>query len=142
MIRPRPPVRAFGLTALLAVVGAALVVASGSWDWPVAVLGAGIVALVLSVGLLAAAVLAQTRMRVTVELSDKGYRVVEPGGVTDGVWSEVTKVTQAPGRLTFHLGQEKRFHILAPAGNPAELASIADEVSRRLDRDRGYGNVG
>ena len=140
VIKPRPAVRAFALSALLALLGAAVVLLAAENAWPTAVLALGVAVLVLAVGLIVLALVARSRMAVTVELTDEGYLVREPSGVREGVWSEVTKVTEAPGRLTFHAGDEKRFHLVSPAGS-GELDRIAAEVARRLDVNRGYGSV-
>ena len=138
VIKPRPAVRAFALSAVLALLGAAVVVMASEYAWPVGVLALGVGVLVLSLGLIVLAFVARARMAVTVELSDEGYLVREPGGVRQGSWGEVTKVTEAPGRLTFHSGDEQRFHLVSQAGS-GELERIAAEVARRLDVNRGYG---
>ncbi len=138
VIKPRPPVRAFALSAILALLGAAVIVLSAEYGWPVGVLALGVVVLVLSVALVVLAFVARSRMAVTVEITDDGYVVREPGGVREGRWADVTKVTEAPGRLTFHSGDDRRFHLMAPGGS-GDLDRIAAEVARRLDVQRGYG---
>lgn len=137
MLKPRPAVRAFGLAAVLALVGAGLIVAASQYAWHVAVSAMGGMLLVASVVLIALAIMAPARRAVTVELDDKGFRVLDAEGVQSASWDDVTKVTAIPGRLTFHAGTSKRFQLIAPEAT-SDLDEIADEVARRLDINRGY----
>lgn len=113
-------------------------VASDMWELHVSLMIVGGVLLAGSFALLAAALLVSRRGQVRVELSDSGFRVHEPTGVREVNWSDVTQVTQAPGRLTFHKGPESRVHLIAPLGQADEFAKLAAEVAKRLDNHRGY----
>ena len=137
VIRPRPAIRAFGVAAVLAVVGAGLAVAASALGWHVSVSVFGVVLVVGAIALLFAAIRVPAQQAVTVQLDDEGYRVVEASGSHAGAWHDVTKVTEAPGRLTFHRGEDERFHILAPQA-PGQLDSMASDIAQRLDHDRGY----
>lgn len=130
--------RAFAVSALLALAGSFLMVGSDMWGWHIAVTIAGGVLMAAGFALLAAALLAGRRGRVQVVLSDEGFRIVEPAGVRAGRWSDVTRVTEAPGRLTFHEGTDARVHLVAPPGQAESLRKLGVEVSKRLDNHRGY----
>ena len=117
--------------------GAGVAVAASAWGWPTAVLVLGVLLVAAALALIAAAIVSSGRQAVRVELSDAGYRVAQPSETNEGAWADVTKVTQAPGRLTFHQGDSSRFHIIAPHAS-AQLEAMASDIAGRLDRDRGY----
>lgn len=129
--------RAFAVAAVGAVVAAVLLVGSEAFGWGLVgrvlgvVVGAGVVALLL------AALAAARRQGVTVEFDEAGYRVAGATGDHAGTWREVKRVTQGPGRLTFHLDADRRFHLVAP-GAPERLDAMASDIAKRLDDDRGY----
>ncbi len=138
VIVPRPPVRAFALAAVLAVVGAALVVVPADGAPRIILVVLGIVLFVAAALLVGLAWAASRRQRVTIELDADGYRVDAPTGMRVGTWKDVTRVTTAPGRLTLHQGEAERVHLVAPNGRVPQLDEIAEAVSKRLDDDRGY----
>lgn len=139
MIRPRPPVRAFALAAVAVLLGAALLVAGSALGWGVVVTVIAVVVMVAGVALALVAIGAARRQAVTVSFDSDGFRVVPPAGETHaGPWTSVTKVTGAPGRLTLHQGDERRTHLIVPAGSDADLDAIAAAIGRHLDADRGY----
>ncbi len=138
MITPRLPVRAFGLAALLALVGAGLGVA-GEWaGWPVFWPVLGAVLMVAGFALLAWAYVAARRQRVTIHLADDGYRIVEPTGERAGTWAQVSRLTGAPGVLTLHLGDDERVQLVTSPDKIEALDAVASDIGRRLDADRGY----
>ncbi|MFP5416189.1 MAG: hypothetical protein ACLGHZ_04825 [Actinomycetes bacterium] len=141
VIRPRPAVRAFAIAAVLALLGALVLVADSLWAWGVAAVVLAVLLVVAGVALAGLAVAAAARQRVTVELDDDGFRVLPLSGTGhEGRWSEVTRVTRAAGRLTLHSGDEKRIHLIAPSGSTADLDALGRAIGRRLDADRGYTN--
>ena len=106
---PRPPVRALALAAVLAIAGAASIVApvGGVWGTVLVVLGVVLLGFALALGVLAFA--APRRQQVVIRVDDEGYRVDAPGGVRQqGDWAAVTRVTATPGRLTLHRGDDRR----------------------------------
>ena len=137
VIRPRPAIRAFGVAAVLAAAGAGIAVGASSLGWHVAVSVLGVLLVLGAIALLLAALRVPAKQAVTVQLDAEGYRVVEASGTHQGVWRDVTRVTEAPGRLTFHRGDDERFHIFAPH-SPGQLDSMASDIAGRLDHDRGY----
>ena len=136
---PRPPVRALALAAVLAIAGAASIVApvGGVWGTVLVVLGVVLLGFALALGVLAFA--APRRQQVVIRVDDEGYRVDAPGGVRQqGDWAAVTRVTATPGRLTLHRGDHERVHLVSPAGPIQEMDALGEAISRHLDANRGY----
>ena len=123
--------------AVLALVGAAtIIVGAEIHRGLVTSLGAAV--LVIDAVLLALLMRSLRANRVQVEFDAHGYRVAQRSGTHEGTWAEVTKVTQAPGRLTFYVGDEERFHLIAPYAQD-DLEAMAREAAQLLDANRGYG---
>ncbi len=141
LVKPRPPVRAFGLAALLVVLGASLAVLADLLGWHVAVTVMGVVAILAGAGLVWLAINAVRAMQVRVVLDDAGYRVEGPGAPRAGLWADVTRVTRAPGRITIHLRDGSLTHLVVPHGGSADMAAIGADIVRRLDASRGYRQV-
>src|SRR5665647_3045732 len=123
VLRPTPPLRSYLVAAVLATLGALMVVGSGFGKSPwLLVFGA----LVLADGL--ALVLVTTisshRARVAVDLDESGYVIHSHEGDVHGTWDQVTRVTRSADgtQLVFHQGDEHR------------LVLIGREVTR-LERD-------
>ncbi|HVK43636.1 MAG TPA: YcxB family protein [Micropruina sp.] len=138
VLTPPLPLRAVALAALLAVVGAALIVAAAAARLPVALAVAGWIMLAGAVALVAVAWTTWRRMRVRVELSDDGYTIDGPDAHEQGRWSEVTKVTQTPTTLVIHHGDDHRVRLVSQRGVTAELVHLTGDLARRLDASRGY----
>ena len=138
VIDPRPPVRAFAVAAVLALVGAGVAVIPAPGLWQTLLIICGLVLIVGAIVLVVAALSAARRQRVMVELGEQGYRVDAPDGVRTGTWADVKRVTAAPGRITLHQGDDERVHPVVPSGQTPQLEAIAAAISKRLDDDRGY----
>jgi len=138
VMTPRPPVRALALAAVLAIAGAVLIVVpvGGVGGIVLTVAGAVLLVCALALGLVAFAV--PRRQKVVIRVDDEGYRVEAPGGVRQGEWSAVTRVTASPGRLTLHQGERERVHLVSPAGPTHEMDALGEAISRHLDANRGY----
>ena len=138
VLTPPLPLRAFAVAAGLALVGAALIVAASAAGLSGAVAVVGWVLLAGAVALLVASALSWRRMRVSVELTDDGYRITGPDAEQQGRWADVTKVTQSPTSLTLHHGPEQRVRLVSRRGVTAELIHLSGDLARRLDASRGY----
>ncbi len=142
VVRPRTPVRAFVLAAVLSMAGAALITVAAAQGW--AQLWMWVSALVLLAGvlLLVTALASMRRLRTYVELDDRGWEVRTPGGTRRGAWSDVTKVTISVtgDRLTLHHRDATRTHVVAP-GPTDEMQEMASDIAGRLDANRGYHNL-
>mgnify|MGYP007112004250 CR=1 FL=1 len=75
----------------------------------------GAVLMVAGFGLLAWAYVAARRQRVTIHLAEDGYRIVEPTGERTGTWSQVSRLTGAPGLLTLHPGDPRTLRAIGDA---------------------------
>ena len=141
VVRPRLPMRAFVLAALLSMLGALGITLSAAtaisqvWMWVSAAV------LLVGVLLVITALTSMRRLRTYVDLDDTGWEVRTPGGTRRGDWSDVTKVTIAVrgDRLTLHHRDGRRTHIVAP-GPTDEMQAMATDIATRLDANRGYHN--
>lgn len=138
VIDPRPPVRAFAVAAVLALAGAGVAVIPAPGLGQTLLIILGLLCIVGAVALVVAAVTAARRQRVVVELGETGYKVDGPSGISTGTWTDVTRVTASPGRITLHQGDDERVHLVAATGQTPQLDAIASAISKRLDADRGY----
>lgn len=142
VIKPRPPVRAFGIAAVASLLGAGLVVLAlvNVWHW--VALALGVVVLVAGILLFVAGLLAAGRNRVQITFTDDGYTLLGDGGRESGEWAGVTRVTQADdGRhVTIHEGPDVRHHLIFAPGNDDQVAELLDDMTTRLDAAKGYTN--
>jgi len=141
VLRPAPPVRAFLVSAVLVLAGAVLSAvardASGIW------LALALLVLLLGLVLAAIAAASMVRMRTFVDVDAQGYRITGPGIQKQGAWDDVTRVTTSGNgaRLSLHHGEVGRTHIIAPSGQDEQMTALTDEVAKRLDANRGYGET-
>jgi hypothetical protein len=138
LLTPRPPIRAYAIAAAAAVLGAALIVA-GSVAVVPPVRIAGIVLLILGVGLAAFALIMVLRLSTTVIMDADGLEVRRIGRRQRIPWTEVTSV-----KATRH-----HFIVVADSGgtefvNPRDdedraVVAFMTAIRDRLDANRGYG---
>lgn len=141
LLKPRLPVRAFLVSALLAVAGAVVLVAALDQSWHRAVAVVGGVLLLTGLVLLVLALVSLRTLALKVRVDDAGYRIVGPDLDVEGRWDEVTKVVQVDdgARLVFHLGEVRRTHLWCPGGaEDPQMQALTRDVARRLDANRGY----
>jgi hypothetical protein len=138
VLNPPLPLRAVAVSAVMAVLGAALIVLPAALRLPAALAVAGWVLLAGAVALLVMAAISWRRMRVVVEFSDDGYVITGTDSRQEGAWADVTKVTQAPTSLTIHHGPERRVRLVSQRGVTAEMVYLTGDLTRRLDASRGY----
>ena len=136
VLRPAPPLRSYLVAAILAILGAVMVLGSGFGKSPwLLVFGA----LVLADGL--ALVLVTTisshRARVAVDLDESGYVIHSHEGDVHGTWDKVTRVTRSADgtQIVFHQGDEHRLVLIG-----REVTKLETDVARYLDKNRGYGS--
>lgn len=141
VMKPRPPVRAFGMAAVLALVGMGFFVTPELFGWDRLLRAIGIVFILLGFVILALAIVAMQKMKVEIVLDDDGYRVVGPSGAKAGSWADVVGVTRSDGRITFYGRDERRSAIVMPRGGSGDLDALGADIARRLDTHRGYGSV-
>ena len=141
LMKPRPPVRAFGFAAVLALVGLGFFMAPELFGWHDILRAIGIVFIVLGFGILALAVVAMQRMKVEIILDDDGYRVIGPFGARVGGWADVIRVTRATGQIVLYGRDERRTVIAMPRGGAGDLDALGADIARHLDTHRGYGSA-
>lgn len=139
VLRPAPPIRAFGLASVFTVLGAVLLVTAYAQGWPVLVMVLFGIVLVLGLALLVAAIATVVRMRVRAELTPTGYSFRTPAGVRHGTWADTAKVSTSESghRLTFIDRDDRVQHVVSPVGgeNP-EMSALTAEIVERLDASR------
>lgn len=145
VLQPRPPVRAFLISALTCAIATAMIAVSRTLAWPLFVTIAFAVVLLAGIALAGAGFASMKKMRVYVHLDDEGYRITGLGAERAGAWREVTKVTETTdGRhITIYHGDVARTHLLCPSGTASEqFQALLADISRRLNQAYGYGFLG
>lgn len=136
-IQSRPPVRAFVIAAVGALLGALLLVLAIAQGWHLVVAILGGVLLAAGVALLIVAFMSMQRLAVHLTLDDDGYRLVGPGDDHEGEWADVSKVTQSEDsvHVTIYHGSVRRTHLLFSRPD-AEIDRVLDDIKERLESRR------
>ena len=139
LIPPRPPVRAFAIAAVLALVGAVLLVVSLSLSWPIFIAVIGAAVGVTGFALLALALLVMRRSTLVLTMNDDGYAVTGSGKALKGDWLEVNRVTQSRqgGEVTIYHRDNRRAHLVFPSDDSAQVAAVVADIRSRLNAARG-----
>lgn len=135
LLKPPPPLRAYGIAAAASLVGALFLVLSLANGWHGFFTLLFVLVLLLGIGLLALAVLADQRNTVRVVIDDRGYRVESAVQSRDGEWYDVSKVTQSisGGQITIYHGSTHSTHLLFPGGgDPHVIKIMLDDVKDRI----------
>jgi hypothetical protein len=134
-----PPIRAFAIAAVTALVGAGLIVVSSVLDLGPVVLVIGLVGLGLGVALAVAALVLGARSRSDLVMDSEAITVRRAGQVRRVPWAEIESVTLTGPRLTLVRTSGADLIVVNPRTptDPTFLAVLA-AIQRRLDRDRGY----
>jgi hypothetical protein len=136
-----PPVRTLAIAALVAIIGAALAVASRALGLGPVVLALGVAGLSFAVALALAGVVLVSRLRSTVILDTNGMTLTR-GRRTDRLsWSDIDSVNLAGRRLTFLTKQAGATGVsVINTGSPTDptFTSLVAAIRRRLDANRGY----
>ncbi len=137
----RPPVRALAITAVTAVVGAALVVVASALDWPTAFAVIGVVLLALAFALAVLAFVLVAQLRVAVQVDAETLTIARGSQRTVLAWSDVREVALRGRRVVLLLKGDsaQAVSIVNPRGptDPTFLALLR-ALQRQLDDDRGY----
>ena len=141
LMKPRPPVRAFGMAAAFAVVGLGFFAAPELLGWHDILRAIGIVSILVGFAILALAIAAMQRMRVEIVLDQDGYRVIGPFGARTGTWQDVVRVTRGAGQIVLYGRDDRRTVIAMPRGGAGDLDALGADIARHLDVHRGYGSV-
>lgn len=138
LIQSRPPVRAFVIAALCALVGAGLLVLAVSQGWHLAVTIVGAILLACGVLLAAVAVAAMRRLRVYLTMDEDGYSLVGQGQEHVGEWLDVNQVTRSGegGHVIIYHGPERRTHLYFSTTDPDQIDAVLDDLRDRLKASR------
>ena len=143
-LRARPPLRPLFIAAVTEVVGALLLVLSRAAELPAVVGVLGVVLLVLGAALVVAALVLTARLQTEVLLEADGLTVVRGGKRRSLPWGEVREVTLEHPRLSV-VGDDATSRLVVVNPRPAgdlHFAALAGAVTRRLDAERGYRELG
>jgi hypothetical protein len=143
-LTPPPPLRPLLITAVTVLVGAVLLVLWASADLPAVVGVLGGLLLVLGLALLGTAVVLAARLRTEVRLEDDALTVVRRGQQRSVPWDQVREVTLQHPRLTVLTDEPAGRLVVVNPRRPTDpnFAALAQAVTARLDRDRGYRELG
>lgn len=136
-LKPRPPLRAFAIAAVLSLLGALFLVLSLQLEWHVVVAVLAAVVLAIGITLFAVSLVAMARLGVRITLTDEGYHVSGTNQEHSGAWADVTKVTQAvdSAHVTIYHGNVRRTHLIFPGGPAQEqMPEVVEAITERLRR--------
>ncbi|OYO01893.1 hypothetical protein [Enemella evansiae] len=139
VLRPAPPIRAFGLASVFTVLGAVLLVTAYAQGWSTVLKVLFGIVLVLGLALLGAAIATVVRMRVRAELTPTGYSFRTPAGVRHGTWADTAKVSTSESghRLSFVDNDDRVQHVISPVGGESpEMSALTAEIVERLESSR------
>jgi hypothetical protein len=134
-----PPVRALAIAAVLALVGAGLMVASRVLDLGPVVLVVGLVGLALAVALAVAALVLGARARADLIMESDAITVRRGGQERRVPWSDIDSVTLTGPRLTL-VRKTGTGVVLVNPRTPTDptFTALLSAIQDRLDADRGY----
>jgi len=141
VLAPPPPVRSFAISAVAAVIAAAMIVLTSVLQLPQAVAVAGIAIMIFAVVLAAVALVLTVRLRTTLILDRQSITIIKGRRRRVLEWSTIDSVTMRGPRLVLITkpegGADATIVNPGAAAKPT-FAALAGEISRRLDADRGY----
>ena len=136
-----PPVRTLAIAALVAMVGAALMVGSRGLGLGPVVLVLGIAALGFALALALVGVILVSRLRAILVLDTEGITLIR-GRRTDRLsWSDIDSVDLEGQRLIFRTkrASRTRVSVINPRGRTDQtFTSLVKAIRIRLDANRGY----
>jgi hypothetical protein len=136
-----PPVRTLAIAALVAIVGATLMVGSSAFGLGSVVLVLGAVGLAFAILLAVAGVVLASRLRSTLELDTDGITLTRGRRTERLSWSDVDSVKLSGQRLTFLTKTAGHGDVsVINTGSPTDptFTALVTAIRDRLDVDRGY----
>ena len=141
VLAPPPPVRSLAISAVAALIGAALIVLTGAVDLPQAVGIFGIAIMIFAIALATVALTLTVRLRTTLILNHQSITIIRRKRRRVLDWSRIDSVTQRGARLilvTKPNGGADATVLNPRAADDPTFTVLAAEIGRRLDADRGY----
>jgi hypothetical protein len=141
VLAPPPPIRSLAISAVVAVVSAAMIVLGAALQLPQVVMIIGIGLIAFAVVLAVVALAFTVRLRTTLILSPQSITIIKGRRRRVVAWSMIDRVKMQGARLLL---------ITKPEGGPgatvhnprpttdAAFTALITEIQKRLDADRGY----
>ena len=141
VLTPLPPVRSLAISAVAAVIAAAVIVLASALQLTRAVAIAGIVIMAFAIALAVVALVLTARLRTTLILDSKSITIIKGRHRRVLDWSMIDSVRLQGPRLK--LITKPQGGVDATVLNPRSAAdtkftALVADIGRRLDADRGY----
>jgi hypothetical protein len=140
-----PPVRSLAISAVAAVIAAAMIVLSSALDLPRVVMIAGVSLMIFATSLAVVALVLTARLRTTLLLDAESITIINGRRRRVVAWSTIEVVRRQGPRLLLITkpGDGEDATVINPGtATDATFGALIAEIQRRLDVDRGYGRVG
>jgi len=141
VLAPPPPLRSLAISAVAAVVAAAVMVIATALDLPRAVVIAGAAIMIFAVVLAVAALVLTVRLRTTLILDSQSITITTGRQRRVMAWSMIDRVKMQGPRLVLITKPEGRpdVTVINPReSTDAAFSALVGEIGTRLDADRGY----
>jgi hypothetical protein len=137
-----PPVRSLAISAVAAVIAAAMIVFGSALDWPRAVAITGVGLMVFACALAVVALVLTARLRTTLVLDPESITIIQARRRRVVPWSTIEVVRRQGPRLLLitKRGDGENATVVNP-GTDATFNALIAEIQRRLDADRGYRRI-
>jgi len=139
-----PPVRSLAISAVAALIAAAMIVLGNALDLPLAVKIAGVCLMIFACVLAVVALVLTARLRTTLALDPESITIIKGRRHRVMQWSAIDVVKRQGSRLlliTKPDGGEDAIVVNPGTASDATFVALIAEIRRRLDADRGYGRV-
>jgi hypothetical protein len=139
-----PPVRSLAISAVAAVIAAAMVVLGSAFDLPQVVIIVGVGLMIFACALAVVALVLTARLRTTLALDPHSITIIKGRRRQVVPWSTIEIVKRQGPRLlliTKPDGDEDATVLNPRTSNDATFDALIAEIQRRLNADRGYGQV-
>ena len=141
VLTPPPPVRSLAISAVAAVIAAAVLVLASAFLLPRAWAIAGIVIMVFAFALAVVALVLTVRLRTTLILDSKSITIIKGRHRRVLDWSMIDSVRLQGPRLKLITKPQggRDATVLNPrSATEARFTALVADIGRRLDADRGY----
>lgn len=141
VLAPPPPLRSLAISAVAALIAAAMIVLSSALDLPPAVTIAAIVVLIFAIVLALVALVLTVRLRTTLILDPRSVTIIRRRHRRVVPWSGIDSVKMQGARvlLITEPKDDPDAAVVNPRGSDdATFAALVAEIQRRLNADRGY----
>ena len=136
------PVRSLAISAVAAVIAAAMMVLGSALNLPRAVAIAGVGLMIFACALAVVALVLTARLRTTLALDPESITIVKGRRRRVVPWSTIEVVRRQGRRLLLITkpGDGEDATVVNP-GTDATFNALIAEIQRRLDADRGYRRI-